>query len=75
MGIPLGPKPAAGFDDDAADGSSLAGVTGLSAADAEPPAVQPPPSRWTGRELLAEMVLPLFGLAVVVGIAVFWAKP
>lgn len=29
----------------------------------------------TTREILAEIVLPLLGLAVVVGIAVFWSQP
>jgi hypothetical protein len=47
----------------------------LSAAEADLPVMQPRPSRWTGREIVAEMILPLFGLAVVVGIAVFWVEP
>ncbi|MCU0838266.1 MAG: hypothetical protein MUE49_06025 [Rhodospirillales bacterium] len=75
MGIPRGPKPAGGFGDDVAVGSPPAAAGGLSAAEADLPAMQPRPSRWTGREIVAEMILPLFGLAVVVGIAVFWVEP
>jgi len=49
-------------------GSEAAGVDGHGNTE--------PGRPWsTGREILAEIVLPLLGLAVVIGIAAFWAKP